>query len=144
MLWKGAPWRELSNTPKNVGFRRMDQKLWSFEVFGLGFDDFWWRFFNNINLSDKWKFPWRKLLKIGRSCGTWVFVYAFIHVMCLCVYVSMVCQQCMLYDNMYSHNKGKTYKWAKFSSIINKNIQNLKKCIVAWRIDYFYENTRHS
>jgi hypothetical protein len=26
------------------------------------------------------------------SCGTRVFVYAFVHVMCLCVYVSMVCQ----------------------------------------------------
>jgi hypothetical protein len=38
------------------------------------------------------------------SCGTWVFVYAFVHVMCLCVYVSMVCQQCMLYDDMYSHD----------------------------------------
>ncbi len=24
--------------------------------------------------------------------------------MCLCVYVSMVCQRCMLYDDMYSHN----------------------------------------
>jgi hypothetical protein len=26
------------------------------------------------------------------SCGTHVFVYALVHVMCLCVYVSMVCQ----------------------------------------------------
>jgi len=24
--------------------------------------------------------------------------------MCLCVYVSMVCQRCMLYDDMYSHD----------------------------------------
>jgi hypothetical protein len=31
-------------------------------------------------------------------------VYAFVHVMCLCVYVSMVCQRCMLYDDMYSHD----------------------------------------
>jgi hypothetical protein len=38
------------------------------------------------------------------SCGTHVFVYVLIHVMCLCVYVSMVCQRCMLYDDMYSHN----------------------------------------
>jgi hypothetical protein len=41
----------------------------------------------------------------GGSCGTHVFVYVFIHVMCLCVYVSMVCQRCMLYDDMYSHDK---------------------------------------
>jgi hypothetical protein len=27
----------------------------------------------------------------GASCGTRVFVYALIHVMCLCVYVNMVC-----------------------------------------------------
>jgi len=40
----------------------------------------------------------------GASCGTRVFVYALIHVMCFCVYVSMVCQGCMLYDNMYSHD----------------------------------------
>jgi hypothetical protein len=38
------------------------------------------------------------------SCGTHVFVYALIHVMCLCVYVNMVCQRCMLYDDMYSHD----------------------------------------
>jgi hypothetical protein len=38
------------------------------------------------------------------SCGTQVFVYALVHVMCLCVYVSMVCQRCMLYDDMYSHD----------------------------------------
>ncbi len=38
------------------------------------------------------------------SCGTQVFVYALVHVMCLYVYVSMVCQRCMLYDNMYSHH----------------------------------------
>ncbi len=38
------------------------------------------------------------------SCGTRVFVYALVHVMCLCVYVSMVCQQCMLYDDMYLHD----------------------------------------
>jgi hypothetical protein len=37
-------------------------------------------------------------------CGTWVYVYALANVMCLCVYVSMVCQQCMLYDDMYSHD----------------------------------------
>jgi hypothetical protein len=42
------------------------------------------------------------------SCDTRVFVYVFIHVMCLCVYVSMVCQQCMLYDDMYSHNNART------------------------------------
>jgi hypothetical protein len=41
------------------------------------------------------------------SCGTQVFVYVVVHVMCLCVYVSMVCQQCMLYDDMYSHDKKK-------------------------------------
>jgi hypothetical protein len=40
------------------------------------------------------------------SCGTHVFVYALVHVMCLCVYVSMVCQRCMLYDDMYSHDRG--------------------------------------
>ncbi len=39
------------------------------------------------------------------NCGTHVFVYPLVHVMCLCVYVSMVCQQCMLYDDMYSHDK---------------------------------------
>jgi hypothetical protein len=39
------------------------------------------------------------------SCGTWIFVYALIHVMCFCVYVSMVCQRCMLYDDMYLHDK---------------------------------------
>jgi hypothetical protein len=48
------------------------------------------------------------------SCGTHVFVYAFVHVMCLCVYVSMVCQRCMLYDDMYSHDRvpklGTNYK----------------------------------
>jgi hypothetical protein len=38
------------------------------------------------------------------SCGTQVFVYAFVHVTCLCVYVNMVCQRCMLYNDMYSHN----------------------------------------
>jgi len=38
------------------------------------------------------------------SCGTHVFVYALVHVMCLCVYVSMVCQRCMLYDDMYLHD----------------------------------------
>jgi hypothetical protein len=38
------------------------------------------------------------------NCGTRVFVYALVHVMCLCVYVNMVCQQCMLYDDMYSHD----------------------------------------
>jgi hypothetical protein len=31
-------------------------------------------------------------------------MYALVHVMCLCVYVSMVCQRCMLYDNMYLHD----------------------------------------
>ncbi len=31
-------------------------------------------------------------------------MYVLVHVMCLCVYVSMVCQRCMLYDDMYSHN----------------------------------------
>jgi hypothetical protein len=31
------------------------------------FDKFWWRFSNDVNFSDKWTFPWRKLLKIGRS-----------------------------------------------------------------------------
>jgi hypothetical protein len=31
-------------------------------------------------------------------------VYSFVHVMRLCVYVNMVCQQCMLYDDMYSHD----------------------------------------
>jgi len=41
VVWKGAPWQELSNTPKNVGFRRTDQKLWSFKFDGLGFDGFW-------------------------------------------------------------------------------------------------------
>jgi hypothetical protein len=40
------------------------------------------------------------------SCGTQVFVYVLIHVMCLCVYVNMVCQRCMLYDNIYSHDIG--------------------------------------
>jgi len=41
VVWKGAPWQDLSNAPKNVGFWQVDQKLWSFEVVGLGFDDFW-------------------------------------------------------------------------------------------------------
>jgi hypothetical protein len=45
-----------------------------------------------------------RVIFIQRSCGTHVFVYALIHVMCLCVYVSMVCQRCMLYDDMYSHD----------------------------------------
>jgi len=27
--------------------------------------------------------------------------------MCFCVYVSMVCLQCMLYDDVYLHNKKK-------------------------------------
>ncbi len=31
-------------------------------------------------------------------------MYALIHVMCLCVYANMVCQRCMLYDDMYSHD----------------------------------------
>jgi hypothetical protein len=35
VVLKGAPWRELSNAPKNVGFRWADQKLWSFEVANL-------------------------------------------------------------------------------------------------------------
>jgi len=43
------------------------------------------------------------------SCGTHVFVYALVHVMCLCVYVSMVCQRCMLYDDMYSHDTQHLY-----------------------------------
>jgi hypothetical protein len=38
------------------------------------------------------------------SCDTWLFVYVLANVMCLCVYVSMVCQRCMLYDDMYSHD----------------------------------------
>jgi hypothetical protein len=38
------------------------------------------------------------------SCDTRVFVYVLVHVMCLCVYVSMVCQRCMLYDDMYLHD----------------------------------------
>jgi hypothetical protein len=42
---------------------------------------------------------------IRKNCGTRVFVYALVHVMCLCVYVNMVCQRCMLYDDMYSHDK---------------------------------------
>jgi hypothetical protein len=54
----------------------------------------------------------------GASCGTRVFVYALVHVMCLCVYVNMVCQRCMLYDDMYSHdidhNGGS--KWFAISS----------------------------
>ncbi len=37
-------------------------------------------------------------------CGTRVFVYALVHVMCLCVYVNMIYQQCMLYDDMYLHD----------------------------------------
>ncbi len=41
------------------------------------------------------------------SCGTQVFVYVLVHVMCLCVYVSMVCQRCMLYDDMYLHDNTK-------------------------------------
>ncbi len=45
------------------------------------------------------------------SCGTRVFVYALVHVMCLCVYVSMVCQRCMLYDDMYSHDNALIEKW---------------------------------
>ncbi len=73
VVWKGGPRRELSNTPKNIEFRQADQKLWSFEIasvhygFWFVFDNFLWQFSNNINFSDKWKFPWRKLLKIGRS-----------------------------------------------------------------------------
>ncbi len=31
-------------------------------------------------------------------------MYVLVHVMFLCVYVSMVCQRCMLYDDMYSHD----------------------------------------
>jgi hypothetical protein len=38
------------------------------------------------------------------SGGTRVFVYALVHVMCLCVYMSIICQRCMLYDDMYSHD----------------------------------------
>ncbi len=65
------------------------------------------------------------------SCGTQVFVYALVHVMCLCVYVNMVCQQCMLYDDMYSHDivfnfqniknmhKGYVYQNFNFSCIKN-------------------------
>jgi hypothetical protein len=41
------------------------------------------------------------------NCGTHVFVYVLVHVMCLCVYVNMVCQRCMLYDDMYSHDNRK-------------------------------------
>ncbi len=39
------------------------------------------------------------------NCGTHVFVYVLVHIMCFCVYVSMVCQRCMLYDDMYLHDK---------------------------------------
>jgi hypothetical protein len=46
------------------------------------------------------------------TSGTHVFVYALVHVMCLCVYVSMVCQRYMLYDDMYSHDK--PYKSTSF------------------------------
>jgi hypothetical protein len=49
------------------------------------------------------------------SCGTWVFVYVLIHVMCLCVYVSMVCQRCVLYDDMYSND-------SNFGCIVTKFI----------------------
>jgi hypothetical protein len=43
-------------------------------------------------------------MSICVSYGTWVFVYALVHVMCLCVYVNMICQRCMLYDDIYPHN----------------------------------------
>ncbi len=38
------------------------------------------------------------------SCATWVYVYVLVHVLCLCVYVSMVCQRCMLHHDMYLHD----------------------------------------
>jgi hypothetical protein len=43
------------------------------------------------------------------SYGTWIFVYVLIHVMYLCVYVNMICQQCMLYDDMYLQDNYKKH-----------------------------------
>jgi hypothetical protein len=48
-------------------------------------------------------------------------VYALVHVMCLCVYVSMVCHQCMLYDDMYLHNK--VYEGRCFGHVMFKVCQ---------------------
>jgi len=79
---KVAPWRELSNAPKNVGFRWADQKLWSFEVASLRFDGFWWWFSNDVNFSNKWKFPWKKLLKIGRSVAR-KLIYNLVKIDCV-------------------------------------------------------------
>jgi hypothetical protein len=54
------------------------------------------------------------------SCGTRVFVYVLVHVMCLCVYVSMVCQRCMLYDNMYLDDKNLKIIISKLNTIFVK------------------------
>jgi len=51
------------------------------------------------------------------SYGTWIFVYVLIHVMYLCVYVNMICQQCMLYDDMYLQDNYKKPSQTSISSI---------------------------
>jgi len=61
--------------------------------------------------------PIMTMMCVNYSCGTRVFVYSFVHVMCLCVYVSMVCQRCMLCDNMYSHDMPKTLKSSRNTCI---------------------------
>jgi hypothetical protein len=56
------------------------------------------------------------------SCDTQVFAYVFVHVMCLCVYVSMICQQCMLYDDMYSHDTNVKKPTKLVQSCYNMNL----------------------
>jgi hypothetical protein len=53
------------------------------------------------------------------NCGTRVFMYALVHVMCLCMYVNMVCQRCMLYDDMYSHNSASIIHFLTFIQVQN-------------------------
>jgi hypothetical protein len=64
------------------------------------------------------------------SCGTWIFVYALIHVMCLCVYVSMVCQRCMLYDDMYSHDNEDMFLKFFMRMILRKPMLVVKTTVI--------------
>jgi len=66
------------------------------------------------------------------SCGTRVFVYAFVHVMCLCVYLSMICQRYMLYDDMYSHDNFHNDKPSLTNKSHFQNVTNFVKFFILY------------
>ncbi len=72
--------------------------VWScwcaFDSFWFVFDGSWWRFSNDVNFSNKWKSPWRKLLQIDKSVVgepiynlvkiNYVFIERFMCYVCFC------------------------------------------------------------